>query len=258
MPTYGACGVRRDVGDLGHEVGQLRKAGQVIATRDGGQAQLEREIRPDRHEVGVAAALSVAVDGALHVPGPGLDGGEGVGHRQARVIVHMDPNDRSRTDLAHDASRHRGDLLGEAATVRVAQHHHRRAGVDRRAERGQRIGRIGLVAVEEVLGVVDHLTPGRMEMRDRVPDHRQVLVRGGPEHVRHVEEPALPEDRRDRGLGSEQGLKVRILFHPIGAMAGRAECGKSRMAEDHAAHGRKELFVLGVRPWPAALDVCES
>ena len=33
-------GVRRDVGHLGHEVGQLGQAGQVIATRDGGQPSL--------------------------------------------------------------------------------------------------------------------------------------------------------------------------------------------------------------------------
>ena len=254
----GGVGIRRDIRHLGHEVGQLGQAGQVVAGGDGGPADLEREVCPDRHEVGVAASLAVAIDRALHVIGAGLDGGEGVCHRQARVIVNVDPDDRPRTDLAHHAPRHRSNLIGEAAAVRVTQHHRRRAGVDGRSQGGKGIGRICLAAVEEVLGVVDDLPPGRSQMRDRIADHRQVLLRRGAEHLGHVEEPALAEDRGDRRLRRHQRPDVRILLGPIGTMARRAERGQPGMPERHSAGGREELLVLRIGAGPAALDVRES
>ena len=115
--------VGRDVGDLGHEARQLRQVRQVVAAGHGLEAELERQVGPDGDEVGVAAALAVAVDRALDVAGAGLDGGEGVRHRQAGVVVNVDAERHARAQLGAHAPRHGGHLVGEAAAVGVAQHH---------------------------------------------------------------------------------------------------------------------------------------
>ena len=62
------------------------------------EPQLELQVGRDRDEVGVAGALAVAVDGALHVGGPGSHGGDGVGGRAAGVVVAVraDPGAASR------------------------------------------------------------------------------------------------------------------------------------------------------------------
>ena len=79
------------------------------------------------------------------------------------------------------------DLLGQAAAVGVAEHEHVRAGVPRGGERRQRVVGIVLVAVEEMLGVVDHLAAVRLEVAHGVGDHRAVLRRLDAEDVRDVQ-----------------------------------------------------------------------
>ena len=51
---------------------------------------LEKQCRDERDEIGVAAALAQAVERALHLARAGVDGGEGIGHRVAGVVVGMD------------------------------------------------------------------------------------------------------------------------------------------------------------------------
>ena len=73
------------------------------------------------HQVGVAAALAVAVDRALDLTGAGVDRGQRVGHRQFAVVVGVDAHgdrqrrgDRARTTSATNA--------GSDAAVGVAEH----------------------------------------------------------------------------------------------------------------------------------------
>ena len=56
----------RDVDDLGDEVGRLAQALELLVAR-ALEPHLQRERRDDRDQVGVAAALAVAVDRALHL-----------------------------------------------------------------------------------------------------------------------------------------------------------------------------------------------
>ena len=51
---------------------------------------LEGQIGDDGDQIGVAAALAEAVDRALHLHGPGVDGGQRIGHGQLAVVVAMD------------------------------------------------------------------------------------------------------------------------------------------------------------------------
>ena len=82
--------VRADggVADVGHEVRRLVQARELLVA-DHRPTHLELERRDDADQVGVAAALAVAVHGALHLQGAGVDGDEAVGHGAVAVVVHV-------------------------------------------------------------------------------------------------------------------------------------------------------------------------
>ncbi len=118
----------------------------------------------------------------------------------------------------------------------------------------ERVVAIGLVAIEEVLGVVDDLASAIDDEADRIGDHVEVLGRRRAEDLGDVQQPALAEDRDDRRFGGDQLPKVRILLGAVRAMAGHPERGEPRPLPAHRAGGREELDVLRVRAGPAAFD----
>ena len=75
------------------------------------------------------------------------------------------------------------------------------------------------------------------------------------QHLDHVEQPALAEDRHDRRLGGDQLAQVGVRLGRVRAVPGHPECGQPGALPAHRAGGREELDVLGVRAGPAALDV---
>src|SRR5205085_2221879 len=89
--------IRHHVDDLADVVAHLRQHRQLFVT-DHGQAELELEVSDDADDVGVAAALAVAVDAALDLHDALGDGGEGVGDGQLGIVVgvyserHIDGN----------------------------------------------------------------------------------------------------------------------------------------------------------------------
>ena len=156
------------------------------------KAELELEIGDDHRQVGVAAALAVAVDRALHVARAGAHRGQGVGHAAARVVVRVDAErvgHRAR-HLGHDAL----DVPGHVAAVGLAQRHDLGAAADGGAQRLERVARVRAIAVEEVLGVVDDALLFAAQERDRVFDHAQVLVERGAQDLGHVERRGFAED----------------------------------------------------------------
>ena len=145
------------MGDLPQRVG--RDAGLEAL----GEFGLQRQGRDQGHEICVAAALAKAVQRALHLPRAGANGGERIGDRVAGVVVGVNAEALARNDardLADDAL----DLIGQRPAVGVAEHGPARAGVDRGLSAGERIFRVGLVAVEEMLAI-DH----RLAARRRPP-----------------------------------------------------------------------------------------
>ena len=99
----------------------------------------------------------------------------------------------------------------------------RDAGLAGGAQRRERVVAIGLVAVEEVLGVVDRLATAIDDEADRVGDHVEVLGRRRAQDLDDVEQPALAEDRHDRRLGGDQLAQVRVV-----ARAGSSDGGSTR------------------------------
>ena len=72
-PDIWRMGIWRDVGDAGHVARELRERRQVGGAGHRLEPHLEPQVGPDGHDVGVAAALAVAVDGALDVTHAGAD-----------------------------------------------------------------------------------------------------------------------------------------------------------------------------------------
>src|SRR2546430_17699676 len=70
----------------------------------------------------------------------------------------------------------------EGAAVGIAQHDAIGPRVRGRVERRQRVRWIEPIAVEEMLGVVDHFLAQRLEVGDAVGDHVEVLVPARPEY----------------------------------------------------------------------------
>ena len=70
---------------------------------------------------------------------------------------------------------------GQHPAVRVTERDHVRPGLRGHPDHLERVGRVGPVPVEEVLGVQEHPLSLGAQMADRVADHRQVLLQRGPQ-----------------------------------------------------------------------------
>ncbi len=154
-------------------------------------------------------------------------------------------------DLADDAL----DLVGQRSTVGVAQNRPARAGVDRGAGAGERIFRIGLVAVEEMLAI-DHRLAARADGRlHAVGDGLEVLVERAAERDMDVIVPRLGDIDDRVGVGGEETRKAGIIGGRAAGPLGHAEG-----AEAGAAGGLllEEFGVERVRARIAALDIVDA
>ncbi len=164
---------RAEVGQLADIVRHLGELGQLVI----GEAvypHLQLEVGYHRAQVGVAAALAVAVYSPLDLAGSRPDRGQGIGHRQVGVIVGMD----AQRHIGYLNSRLDGgaDLIGQGAAVGVAQHQAVGAGIGSRLQDAQGVAGIGLVAVEVMLGVEENGDALPFQMLDGIGYHGQVLL----------------------------------------------------------------------------------
>ncbi len=129
------------------------------------------------------------------------------------------------------------------------------AGLGRRAYHLERVAGVGAVAVEEVLRVEEDALALRLEVRDGVADHREVLRQRGAQGKLDVPVVALCDESHDRRAGFAQrgdsGVTGRLGAGP----AGRAERGELRVLEIQLCPCEpEELCVLGIRARPSTLD----
>ena len=120
---------QRKVGQLGDEAADAGETGEFLGA-DGGVVEFEFEVGDDAGEVGVAAALAVAVHAALDMGGAGFDGGQGVGDGEIAIVVGVDADDAIETaaDFGDDFDEARGD----GAAVGIAEAEDIGAGFDGR------------------------------------------------------------------------------------------------------------------------------
>jgi hypothetical protein len=127
------------------------------------------------------------VERALDLPRARAHGRERVRHSLLGVVVRVDADVVAGHVLHHFAD-DLLDLVRQRAAVGVAQHHPARARLVRRLGAGERVFRIGLVAVEEVLAVDQHLaalllgafTLSRIEARFSSSSSPAPRARGSP------------------------------------------------------------------------------
>ena len=159
---------------------------------------LQREVGDDRGQVGVAGPLAVAVDAALDLDGALADGGQGVGHRAAGVVVEVDAEPGvgdGRPDLGHGLL----DLVGQGAAVGVAQDEPGGPGLVGRPQHPEGELGVAAVAVEEVLGVEEHLEAGVAARNStESADHGHGLVERRPQRLGDVVVPRLGHDAGHR------------------------------------------------------------
>ena len=220
-------------------------------------AHLELERRDDADEVGVAAALAVAVDGALHVARAGVDRHEAAGDGAVAVVVRVHADDdvgQGRRDLAD----HVRDERRQAGPVGVAQADDRGARLGGRGRAAQRVGRVVAPGVEEVLGVVHHALALRGEEPDRLVDHAQVLVAAHVDDLAEVQAPGLADDG-DRGReGVRQHAQAVVGLRGHALAPRHAEGDELRVAQPLVAHAPEELDLLRVGRGEPALDEADA
>ena len=211
-PHVGLVGVGDEIKELVEEVCGSGQGRQLLA-RDALVAKLELKIGDDRHEVGVATTLAIAVHRPLHVRGAGRDRRQGVGDAASRVVVAVDPEpDAGCRQLADDRGHRDRDAIGKGAAVGVAARHRFGTGLRGHTQAGKRILVVVGKAVEEVLRVVDDPLARSDQERDRVGDHPQVLLTIDLDHLLQVQRPALADERADGREAIGQNLKCLIVL----------------------------------------------
>ena len=118
--------------------------------------------------------------------------------------------------------------------------------------------RIGLVAVEKVLGVVEDLRACGLQVLQRVVDQLQVLFQGDPQRLVDMEIPALAEDGDGIRLGLHQGADVLVLVRRDLGAAGRAERGDLGLGQFLLLDVLEKSDVLGIASRPSTLDVMDA
>ena len=237
-------------------VGQLaqplrRHAGLVAV----GELALEQQRRNDRGEVGVAAALAEAVEGALDLARAGPHRHQRIRHRVLGVVVRMDAEMRARHMLV-DVRDDGGNLVRQRAAVGVAQHHPARAGLVGSGRHRQRIGAVGLVAVEEMLAVDHGLAIALHDRLDRLRDAFEVLLVADAERHAHVIVPRLGHQADGARVRLQRRLEARIVGDGAPRTLGHAEGGEGGV--DEARIAIEELRIGDVGAGIAALDVVDA
>src|SRR2546421_9197372 len=109
----------------------------------------------------------------------------------------------------------------------------------------------------EMLGIVDHFLPQRLEVADALGDHAQVLVTARAEHAIDVQRRALAHERHHRRAGLDQGATVAIFRTVAARVPGHTERRDLRLMQRDTRDAPEELRILGIRAGPSALDVAD-
>ena len=216
--------------------------------------RLELERRDDRDEIGVAAALAQAVERALDLARAGAHRGERIGHRLLGVVVGVDADMIAGDGLA-DFADDLLDLMRQRAAIGVAQHHPARALVVGRLGAGQRIFRIGLVAVEEMLAVEQHFAALRLGGAHAVADRGEVFLVRRLQRDLDVIVPGLGDKTDGVGLGLEQRGEARIVGGRAAGPPRHAEGGEGGV---ELAVGGEQFGVGRIGAGIAALDIVDA
>ncbi len=219
-----------------------------------GEIGLERQGGDQRDEIGVAAALAEAVQGSLDLPDAGPHRRERIGHRVASVVVRVNA-EMVAGDGARDFGDDALDLVGKRAAVGVAKHHPSRARPVGGAGAVERVARIGLVAVEEMLAVDHRLAPGGEGRLDALFDAGEVFFQRAAERDADVIVPSLGDEHDGVSVRGDERGEAGIIGGRASGAFGHAEGAEPRALRRLALEEpRIERVGAGI----AALDVVDA
>ena len=155
----------------------------------------------------------------------------------------------------HHLADDRLDLVRQRAAIGVAQHDPARAFLVSRLGAGQRVRRIGLVAVEEMLAVEQHLPALRLGRAHAVADRGDVFLFRRLQRDAHMIVPRLGDEADGVGLRLEQRGQPRIVRGRAARPPRHAEGGEGRA---ELALGREQLGVGRIGAGIAALDIVDA
>ena len=191
---------KHHVAGIGHELRDARQLRQVIDAR---AVHLQLQVGNDRQQVHVAHALTIAVDGALHLRDAGFHGRQRVRHGTAGIVVAVDAECLVR-EAARDVFRNACDLGRQRTAVRLAQVDGIRARLMRHAHNLQGVFRVAFVSVEEVLGIEHYANAALLQVCHGFPHHAQILFQRGLQRALYLGIPALSHDGANLGAGFQQ------------------------------------------------------
>ncbi len=115
----------------------------------------------------------------------------------------------------------------------------------------ERIGRVRLVSVEEMLAIDDGLAPARQGGLDALPQAVEILLERAAERGPHMEVPGLRHVADDVGLGLQQACDAGIVG---GRDAGPLRHAESRELGAQRPPLREKLGIQRIGAGIAALD----
>ena len=170
----------------------------------------QEQRRDDRREVRVAAALAKAVQRTVDLAGARAHSRERVGDTVFRIVVGVDA-DNLGWDFAGDRGDNLFNFVRQSPAIRVAENNPARSGLISRPRAGERIGRVGLVTIEEMLAIDDRLLVLHEDRLDGLADRIEVIFVGDAERDVDVIIPRFgDEDDRVR-LRLHDGLEARVV-----------------------------------------------
>ena len=220
-----------------------------------GELGLEQERGNQGDKVGVAATFAEAVERALDLAHTGAHRSKTVGDGVLGIVLGVNA-ELVAGDMGHDLADDALDLVGQRAAVGIAQHDPACAGIGGSAQAVEGKARIGLVAVEEVLGVEHRFLPAGDGRGDAVGDQGDRFFGGRAERDLDVVVPRLADEAHGFGSSIEHRHQAGIVGSATPGAARHAEGGEHRPAERRRVGEERRVGGVGARP--AALDVVDS
>jgi len=247
---------------VGGDVSQLKDiAGKIpqvahLLVADALFFHLDLEGRDDRAEVGIAAALAETVDGSLDLHDTLCDGNHRVGH--GTVTIVMGVNTERGLDVLLNLLDDFGQLEGHGAAIGVAEDDTVGLGGFGSLEGLDGVLGIGLVAVEEMLGVVEDFLGMLFQIFQRVEDQFEIFLQRDTQCLTDMKIPGLAEDGNGIRLGFDQGDDVVVLVRRHLGAAGGTKGRDLGLGKLLLLDILEKADILGVASRPAPFDILHT
>ena len=177
---------------------------------------------------------------------PASHRGQRIGDGAAAIVMGVDAEMIARDHASTTSATMRRDLVGQRAAIGVAEHDPARAGLVGRPGAGQRVVRVGLVAVEEVLAVEHDLAARRPSRPRRFRGCRRGCPRARS-RARHGHDSPRPwRRRRWRRPSPPAARRCRDRWRPSARPAW--SCRRRRISRASVGFSAKKAVSSGLAP----------